>query len=224
MSIAEKFEVIADAVYDKGVSYGKKSQYDEFWDTYQQNGNRQDYTYAFYGMVWDDEIYNPKYEIQVTAAQGTNLFRHSRITDTKKTVSFTNVTTNSSTYVFNNCINLKTIRTIAVEEKQQFTGWFDNCNSLENITFAGKIANDIIFAGKIGANNWYCPLTKESITSIVNHLSDSATGKSVTFAKEAVNNAFGINVDDASTFPEGSEFYNLRNSKANWAFNYLKQE
>ena len=28
MSIADKFEVIADAVYDKGVSDGKKSEYE----------------------------------------------------------------------------------------------------------------------------------------------------------------------------------------------------
>jgi hypothetical protein len=39
-------------------------------------------------------------------------------------------------------------------------------------------------------------------------------------SKAAVNNAFGIDVDDASTYPEGSEYYNLRYSKSNWTFNY----
>ena len=184
MSIAEKFEVIADAVYDKGVSDGKKSQYDEHWDTYQQDGNREDYTYAFYGMYWVDKIYNPKYEIKFTSAQGTNLFRHSRITDTKKTIRITNVGTTSSTYLFANSINLKTIRPIYVEEKQQFTGWFLSCTSLENITFAegSVIGQDINFKD--------CPLlNKESINSIITHLSDTQ-GATLTLKQEAINREF----------------------------------
>ena len=61
MSIADKFEVITDAVYDKGVSDGKKSQYDEFWDSVQQNGNKVDYTYCFYR--WGGEYLHPKYKV-----------------------------------------------------------------------------------------------------------------------------------------------------------------
>ena len=44
MSIAEKFEVIADAVYEKG----KQDERSDFWDIYQKNGAQvSNYTYAF---------------------------------------------------------------------------------------------------------------------------------------------------------------------------------
>ena len=59
MSIAEKFEIIADAVYEKG----KKDVYDAFWDGFQNNGNRTSYKYAFAGAGWTAETLKPKYEI-----------------------------------------------------------------------------------------------------------------------------------------------------------------
>lgn len=50
-----------DDVYNKGVNDGKKSQYDEFWDSYQQNGNRVDYIYGFYRLSC--EYLHPKYKV-----------------------------------------------------------------------------------------------------------------------------------------------------------------
>ena len=47
------------------------------------------------------------------------------------------------------------------------------------------------------------------------HLAEGVTGASITLSKTAVNNAFEIDVDDTTTYPEGSEFYVLRNSKNN---------
>ena len=68
MSIADKFEVIADAVYDKGVSDGKKSECDEFWDVFQNYGNGpvDGYEYAFMYRHWTDENFKPKYDINGT--------------------------------------------------------------------------------------------------------------------------------------------------------------
>lgn len=59
MSIAEKFEVIADAVYDKG----KQDEYDRFWDKFQQDGNRRSYAYGISGMGWTVETFKPKYDL-----------------------------------------------------------------------------------------------------------------------------------------------------------------
>ena len=42
-------------------------------------------------------------------------------------------------------------------------------------------------------------LTKDSIESIVNHLSDTATGKTLTLSKTAVNAAFGDEWDSYVT-------------------------
>jgi len=60
MSIAKKFEVIADEVYEKG----KKDEYDKFWDAYQDNGNRTTYQNGFQGnMGWTKDNFYPKYDI-----------------------------------------------------------------------------------------------------------------------------------------------------------------
>ena len=64
-------------------------------------------------------------------------------------------------------------------------------------------------------------LSKASITSIINCLSTAKNGLTVTLSKTAVNTAFGINVDDETTYPAGSEFYELRHSKDNWTFSYV---
>lgn len=59
MSIAENFEIIADAVYDKG----KKDEYDAFWDVFQQNGKRNHYGYGICGLGWTVDTFKPKYDM-----------------------------------------------------------------------------------------------------------------------------------------------------------------
>ena len=90
---------------------------------------------------------------------------------------------------------------------------FDGCSALEHVIVEGLIPL-----------SWNLKDTKKldkaSITSIINALSSTATGQTLTISKTAINNAFGINIDNESTYPEGSEYYNLRNSKSNWTFNY----
>ncbi len=53
----QDFDSKVDEVYEKGVS----DEYDRFWDTYQDNGNRTNYSYAFYNKYWNLENFNPKY-------------------------------------------------------------------------------------------------------------------------------------------------------------------
>ena len=63
MSIAEKLTTIAENqqnVFDAG----KKSEYDAFWDAYQQNGNRRNYAFAFSGQAWGCNAFKPKYPIR----------------------------------------------------------------------------------------------------------------------------------------------------------------
>ena len=66
MSLADKLQTIAvntQKVYDAGFGLGLKSEYDRFWDTYQQNGNRREVAYSFSGSCWDNSIFHPKYDI-----------------------------------------------------------------------------------------------------------------------------------------------------------------
>lgn len=48
-----------DQVYKKG----QQAEYDRFWDEYQQNGTRTNYSYAFAGSAWTDASATPKYPI-----------------------------------------------------------------------------------------------------------------------------------------------------------------
>lgn len=60
---------------------GKKSAYDEFWDAYQDNGNRLDYGRAFSGTGWNNTTFKPKYDIVVDGnAVNSEIFLFDRCT------------------------------------------------------------------------------------------------------------------------------------------------
>lgn len=44
-------------------SYGIQTEYDRFWDGYQDSGNRTNYHYAFAYVGWNDTTFKPKYNI-----------------------------------------------------------------------------------------------------------------------------------------------------------------
>ena len=242
-----------DGVYDKGVSDGKQSQYDEFWDRYQNNGNRRGYAYGFTGEGWTAETFKPKYDIICHSGDITYIFSRAlgnvdliqhlkdigKKIDTSKVNSFSlafgyfygtslpTIDTSSASnlsQMFRQANDLKTIEKIILGSyNHNFTDAFYACTALEDITFEGVISTNIAFAYTYSGENYGSPLTKASITSIVNALS-STTGATVTLLDDTVNKAFGIDVNDPSTYPEGSEYYKLRWSKPNWTFNYLKKE
>lgn len=92
------------------------------------------------------------------------------------------------------------------------TIWLNGAYLLEDIEFVPNTINITI------PFQWCTKLTKASITSAINGLNADVTGQTVTFNKYAVNNAFGINVDDESTYTD--EFNTLRQSRSNWTFAY----
>ena len=133
MSIADKLTTIGENV-PKVYEAGQKSEYDRFWDAYQNNGEAMDYSYSFAGINWDDDCYNPKYPIKCTAC--TNMLRNAIITDTKVPIDISN---GSGTYVLANCRNLVRIPKIIVNENVIFTGWLTSCTALVEIGFEGVI-------------------------------------------------------------------------------------
>lgn len=235
MTTSEKLSAIAEneqKVYDAG----KKSQYDKFWDEYQQNGNRKSYNYAFSGAGWNDKTYNPKYpiapvgdvsfmyaynkikkigDIDMSKATGNlnQTFRqNAELTEIGEIILNNSITALSTTFYSN--MELVTIKKIKFGTIKTFTNTFTSNPRLKNIILEGTIAGNINFGNsKL--------LSKESIMSIINALSESTSGLTVTFSTDAVNLAFGIDVNDVTTYPEGSEYYILRNKKANWTFNYV---
>ena len=188
MSIGEKFEAIADEVYEAG----KKSQYDEFWDNFQDYGKRTIYVRTF-GYNWNDVNFKPKYDMIVTGSL-QYAFAYSDITDiaarleecnvkfdTTKATSFSEMIIVSkvtrlpelNTYGVTGFArafvgaNLVTIDKLILKEdgSQTFNNTFQGDSKLENIEIEGKIGNDISFSNS-------SKLTYESLMSIISALKD----------------------------------------------------
>ena len=204
MSIAEKLTAIAanqQAVFDAGA----KSEYDRFWDAYQNKGNNKFYVYAFAGERWNDNTYNPKYTI-VPTGNCQMMYIQSGVTDTKVTIDLDRATVTNCTSMFKDAANLKTIQLLKVRDTIPMHDHFSGCSKLENITIEGTI-------GRI-VNMSKCPLSRVSIESVVSALSGTATvdtvnGKELTatFKASAVNAAF-----------TAEEWAALTASKPNWRF------
>lgn len=223
-----------------GTDTGGKSHYDEFWDAYQENGKRVNYNYAFYGRGWTDETFKPKYALPKSPYY-TNTFNTTGIRDFKGILERQGIYLDLEgmgdkgiAYLFTNALvthigrikypqNVKTIEQtfaycrslITVDELHLstdgstiLTDSFRDCPSLENL----------IITGTIGQNNfnvqWSTKLSKASITSIVNALSATTSGLTVTLSKTAVNNAF----EGGST---GSEWTTLIGTRSNWTISLV---
>ena len=180
--------------YGEGFEDGQKAEYDRFWDEYQQNGDRVHYSYAFCGYGWTNDTFKPKYDIRPTSAasmfyltqiQGdfVELFENLGVTlDLSKAGSF-NILFGTAQYItrlgvldgssasnltqtFINCYALVTIDKLVLKSDgtTTFSQSFTGCRSLQNITIEGTIGQSIDFSA--------CPLTPDSMISIINHLKD----------------------------------------------------
>lgn len=234
------FEEVVETKYQEGAvageQLGKAEMSEAFWSLIQ---NRTSYTHMCKGM--DFSViggFNPPFQIKpvgdaqyafnntknmgvITAeeldlSEVTNfyaLFDHTagiteiELVDARNGTNFTNV--------FNENYTLKKIGKFILKD--------DGSQTMQNSTFSAHALEEIRIEGKFGSDvnfRYGKYLTYESLSSIVNALSTATTGKTITLNKIAVNNAFGINVDDVTTYPEESEWYILRNSRSNWNFSY----
>lgn len=239
MSIADKLQTIAENV-PKVYEAGKQAEYDAFWDEAQKNGTRTDYNFAFSADMWTKENFKPKYPIRPTIAYNTFAYMGQYLTSLSATrrldfrdlcvldvslctesqnMFFANKqvvalgvmdfrSMNEVNRVFNAAENLEIVEKIILKDDgaQSFTSVFYNCKSLATIAIEGII-------GKSFDIGW-SPLTKDSISSVINALSTAASGQTATFSKTAVNNAF----TGGST---GSEWQTLIATKPNWTISLV---
>jgi hypothetical protein len=229
MDIAEKI-MRAKADYDAVYEAGKQAENDAFWDNYQENGNRTNYSYAFAGTGWTDEQFKPKYKIAPVggnaleytfyASEITEIpddlldfsqvnqcymtFRQSKLVVVPP-LNLTNCT-NGTNWLFGQCNNLKEIKTLTVSEAVTFTNLVYGCSALEKITFAGTIGQEINF-------KWGTRISKASITSIIEHLSTTTSGLTVTLSKAAVETAFGSTTS--------TEWTTLIGTRSNWTISLI---
>lgn len=234
--------------YDEGLDAdayekGKQAEYDAFWDACQVNGTRTNYRTAFAWLSWRDANFKPKYDIKPINAY--SMFTNTRISDiwgcleragvvldTSEATDMTYICSEqnycsrigvldfrkatSSTGAFYYANAVETIDKIIVNENNVYTNWFGGCKIIKNITFEGVIGNNLNISGCTA-------LTIASIENIINHLSDTSTGKTLTLSLTAVDNAYGWYLPDGS-FVGGSysgPWGSLEASKPNWTIDLV---
>lgn len=218
--------------YAEGLRYGIESSYNTFWDIYQQNGNRNHYSYAFGGYGWTDETFKPKYNIVIGNNVSSCIFAYSQITNLKKILQEQNVILDTSKCtdlgsMFSGCTNLYSIPQIDASNSkhcnalfsycglidgidiklkndgtQTFTNTFLNCNQLYSLKITGVIGESISFKQSKH-------LSKQSVINIINALSPTASGKSLTLHS------------DVRYYFNNADWNNLINSKSNWTISLV---
>lgn len=181
-----------------------------FWDSYTDKGKRSYCRYMFGEAMWTDAIFNPPYPICPVDCRF--MFQNSDITSvTAKQVDFSKANGYRDVFTNSALITLE----FKIKYGIAFNLTFAGCTALKNLTIIGEIATS-------GFDVSPCEeLSSDSIKSIFSALSTTKSGLSITLSKTSVNNAFEIDVDDETTYPEGSEYYELRHSRDNWGINYM---
>lgn len=240
-SMCPNMNFMADGELDICVEYyssfGMQTEYDRFWDVYQNKGNRTDYGSAF--QSWEGAIFKPKYDIMPVGACGS-LFLKSQILDIRKslkdcgvildtsratTLSYLvhNSTTKSLPKIdmslcasssslqssFTSATKLEIIEELVSSENTLFhTNTFQNCTSLTHCIFSGVIANDINL-------QWSPLLDDESLISLIATLKwyesvdDGYMSKTITLHTDVWAKADAINTFGTIWTEQGDLFMSL---------------
>lgn len=184
-----------------GTDTGGKSQYDIFWDNLQQNGTRSQYVYTFAYTGWNDKIFNPKYPITPTSTNGIGyIFQwNQQITDTKVPIT----AFGNCSHAFYQTAFLKRIPKLIFNGATNVSNMFYKCNALEELNAEGELTLSLSLSES-------SKLNKTSIESLVNVLSSTTSGLTLTLSQVAVNNAF-----------TDAEWAELIATKSNWTINLI---
>ena len=226
--------------YHKGYDFGSyeaaqmamETAYNDFWDVYQQQGNREHYSYAFGGKGWTDKTFKPKYDIIIGKTVGTCLFAYSQICDLKGILKKQGVVLDTSQCtdigsIFNTCTNLIRAPQVNASNSKHCGSMFYNCTQLEEIdliikddgsqtfgntfTYCNKLY-DLKITGVIGQTvnlKWSKNLSKQSVINVINALSSSASGMSLTLSQEV------------KWWFNNTDWNNLINKKKNWTISLV---
>ena len=244
MSIAEKLTTVAENV-PKVYEQGRKDERSDFWDIFQNYGNRTRYKGAF--SEFTKEIFKPKYDIifpnSSVRTEVDCLFQGCKIegsyTQLLKDLGIT-IDFSKTTYIQEVFSNTQFTEVILYAPKATngygTFGWSsklkeinltvsDNFNWNNNVTFASCIAlENLTLGSKITKSGFSvsksAKLNKKSITGIINALADDTSLLTVSLSKTAVNNAFetSTGIADGSTSPEWAA---LIATKPNWTISLV---
>jgi hypothetical protein len=227
-----------DGGYSAGEEAGRKSEYNEFWDGFQNNGKRTDYRHTFANNSFVH--INPKYVVK--SDNSDSMMVNSSNIETVNWEKFDLSNTSSLYNAFGFCRKLKEVNTDLGLSKSgantAFNSIFRQCGDLTTVKKITAIPSavwkdsfelcnnltSIIFDGEIGSNgldlHWSTKLDRDSIVSIINALSTTTSGRTVTLSEAAVNNAFETSkgVADGSS---STEWLALAGTKTNWTISLV---
>lgn len=215
--------------------------YDDFWDNYQEKGNKADYSYAFNGKGWNNVTFKPKYDI-ISTKSTTGMFNgcgysgslielfenQGIVMDTSATTGFSNmflsatkiteipelVINNSGKAVtmsgaFGTCLALKKVSLDIQSSVSNWSSAFATCPELEYLNIKGTIDINGFDV------HWSPKLNKASIKNIINCLSSTTQGLTVTLSLAAVNKAFETS-EGALDGSSSEEWLTLIGKNSNW--------
>ena len=210
-----------EEVYEAGKAAGGggDNYYDEFWDSFQDKGNRTNYQYGFAGYGWNKATFNPKYSV-FPEQMSTMFWQFGRTdTDVETATDFVEVFENRGlVFDTSNCTNFTSafmwanIKRLGVIDmrKCQYTAsttfGYGKIKTIEKLivdedtpfqanTFQSQAAlENITVEGVIGYDGlnlqWSTNLTHDSLMSIIGALKDlTGTGKTYTLTIGATNYA-----------------------------------
>jgi hypothetical protein len=228
---AEQYEAGYEAGHEVGVAAGQKSEYDRFWDSYQNYGRRGSYRYAFAGAGWTNETFKPKYDIVVSSgapSQGmffsvgidgnlTQILKDLGVRlDLSKSVRVADLFCGST--------KITNIPELSIANATAMANLLQGCTGLVSVekiilnsegtqtigstTFesCGSLTN-IVFEGCIGSdiNFQWSPLTTDSMKSVITHLKNySGTSKENTYRVVFTDTCWAALEVDGTTAPDGS--------------------
>ena len=203
---------VGESIYDDGMNQGRQDMNTAMMDAITCNGTKTEYRYAFWGEVWNDELFKPHTVIKPTNFQN-GLYRSSieygaysdlldfsncqnlsaafmystvkklKIIDARSTTSGFNGLSNT----FHSCANLESIDEFypsSPTSKAAFSNTFLGCSALTRIIFKSEIWQNGLDL------HWSTNLSRESIESIINALSTITNGTTLTLSQTAKENAF----------------------------------
>ena len=196
----EEGEAVGYAVgHTDGFCYGEESERRQFWDLYQQSGDRTDYSFAFAGAGWTEETFWPNYDMKIQ--DGYGMFAYcdfagslkARLEECGVQLKFGGNQTITNLFLYAGKITeLGIVDLSGVVANSINTYVFSQCTALHTIEklilpkgqaswdswFTGCAAlENIIFEGiisKSGLDLSDCPkLTRESMLSVLNCLTNA---------------------------------------------------
>ena len=221
MSIAEKLTTVAEnvpKVYEAGQ--------DDVFNALSNNGTRTEWQYAFRRSDFSGRSFPQK--VHVTNCH--QMFANYNGQYLPSGFDFSNQSTQDMQWLcryaqvlkvfpdmgilaqakyggtWQGCYELETIELIRCDENTVFDTSFGGCNKLKNVAFEGTIGQNISF-GESGS------LSKASIENTIAHLSDTASGKTLTLKQIAVMENIGS--------PYEQEWLDLVATKPNWTISLV---